>query len=178
MLSSASSVDSCIVENVHQIEDTFELFRFPIEAVLVLLVFLSLSRCFLRHISLGITGSAILGYQLFLPSVTVPLIVAIKYHQQAGLKCIELKYLTFRPSIWALHKVCSVERHDWRPGVNSQSFGHAPVSIVISVAQRCWMNNDTKLILEMRKHLFSFSLVLFKNTLDKSFLSLEHELQN
>lgn len=83
-------------ENAHEIEDTFELlFCFAIAAVLVQLVFLSLSRCFLNHISLGITGSAILGYQLSIPSVTVPIMVAVKYHRKPNLKCIELKIFGF-----------------------------------------------------------------------------------
>lgn len=54
---------------------------------------------------------------------------------------------------------------------------HASASIMISVVQRYLMNNKTKLTLEMKKHLSLFSPVLFKNTLDKSFLSLDNELK-
>lgn len=36
-----------------------------------------------------------LGYQLSFPSVTVPIIVVVKYHKQAGLKTIELKIFGF-----------------------------------------------------------------------------------
>ena len=68
---------------------------FVVAAVLVRPVALYLSRCILNHISLGITGSAMLGYQLSFPSVTVPIIVAVKYHKQTGLICIELKIFGF-----------------------------------------------------------------------------------
>ena len=36
-----------------------------------------------------------LGYQLSFPSVTVPIIVAVKYHKQTGLIYIELKIFGF-----------------------------------------------------------------------------------
>lgn len=83
-------------EKTHEINNTFEfLFSFSIAAVLVQLVFLSLSRFFLNHRSLGISGSAILGYQLFIPSVSVPIIVAVKCHKHTSLKHIRLKMFGF-----------------------------------------------------------------------------------
>lgn len=83
-------------EKTHEINNTFEfLFIFAIAAVLAQLVFLSLSRFFLNHRSLGISGSAILGYQLFIPSVSVPIIVAVKCHKHTSLKHIGLKMFGF-----------------------------------------------------------------------------------
>lgn len=54
----------------------------------------------------------LLSYQLFMPSVTVPIIVAVKYHKQAGLKCIELKIFGFVTKHLNLALFQSIERLD------------------------------------------------------------------